>query len=55
MPMNHEIILTKKRKVSCNGHNLVTGHPLIYLEIKEQQIQCPYCSIIYKFEQDANN
>lgn len=43
-----EIIYTNNHKVSCKGGENFAEHPLIYLEIKEEQVTCPYCSRIFK-------
>lgn len=38
-----ELIYVNSRKVSCDGGS-DSGHPLVYLEIKEDSVVCPYCS-----------
>lgn len=45
-----EIIYTKHHKVKCEGKEDGSGHPLIYMEIKEEQIDCPYCSRVFKLK-----
>jgi uncharacterized Zn-finger protein len=41
-----EVIHVDKKKVSCDGGRGASNHPLVYLQIKEDQnyIACPYCS-----------
>jgi len=49
--MNQEdIIYVDQRKVKCEDLLNGIGHPRVYLEIKEEQISCPYCSKIFKFK-----
>ena len=43
-----EIIYVDKHKVCCEGEGDAAGHPRVYLEIKDEQITCPYCSRIFK-------
>ena len=45
-----EIIYTDNHKVKCQGKEDGSGHPRVYLEIKEEQIICPYCSQIFKLK-----
>lgn len=33
-----------KRSVYCEGENEYIGHPKVYLEVKQGEITCPYCS-----------
>jgi uncharacterized Zn-finger protein len=42
-----EIIEADQRKVSCEGLKSGFGHPKVYLEIKEDKVECPYCSKIF--------
>ena len=41
-----EIIYTINKNVSCSGKESPFDHPLVYLEIDEEQgyVECPYCS-----------
>ena len=41
---NKDITYVKKRHIKCEGQGNDLGHPLVYLEIKDKQIICPYCS-----------
>ena len=47
---NKDVIYTDNYKVKCEGQEDDLGHPLVYLEIKEEQITCPYCSKIFKLK-----
>ena len=47
---NQEIVYTNNHKVSCKGSDALAEHPLVYLEIKEDQVICPYCSKIFKIK-----
>lgn len=50
--MQREIIYVTKHKVSCQGQGDDLGHPLVYLEIKDQDITCPYCSRVFKLRKN---
>lgn len=41
-----EVVRTKNKSVECEGGEPPYGHPLVYLEIKDEsgKIVCPYCS-----------
>lgn len=41
-------------KVSCEGLESGIGHPKVYLEIKDEQITCPYCSKIFKLKSKSH-
>jgi len=46
-PKYPDTFLVNSKKVSCKGDGQKgdLGHPLVYLEIKNNgSIQCPYCS-----------
>ncbi len=51
MTLNQEIIYVDDYKVKCEGKDDATGHPRVYLEIKEESITCPYCSQIFKLKE----
>ncbi len=46
-----EMVYVRETKVKCDGGELF-GHPLVYLEIKEEvgHIDCPYCGKIFKYK-----
>lgn len=48
-----EIIETDQRVVACDGGKGPLGHPLVYLRIADQQVECPYCSRIFRLSPDA--
>ncbi len=41
---------TNKRQVQCSGNEFPYDHPIVYLEVADDKISCPYCSktFIYK-------
>ncbi len=47
---NQDIIYVDSHKVRCEGIDDGSGHPRIYLEIKNDKIECPYCSKIFKLK-----
>lgn len=49
---SQQITYVNNHKVSCKGDDVSTEHPLIYLEIKKDQIICPYCSKIFKLKEN---
>ena len=42
------ITYVDKHKVHCEGIDGGSGHPRVYLEIKNDKVECPYCSRIFK-------
>jgi uncharacterized Zn-finger protein len=47
---NKDIIYVEDHKVKCEGGADYSGHPLVYLELKEDQAICPYCSKTFKLK-----
>lgn len=47
---NKDIIYVEDHKVKCQGEEDYSGHPLVYLELKEDQAICPYCSKTFKLK-----
>ena len=45
---DRDIVYVDSHKVHCEGLKDAIGHPLVYLEIKNKQIECPYCCKIFK-------
>lgn len=41
---NKDIVYVTHSHVKCEGQEGDFGHPLVYLEIKDERIICPYCS-----------
>jgi len=52
---NNDITYVNSHTVKCEGHGDGLGHPLVYLEIKNEQIVCPYCSKTFKIKHHENN
>lgn len=42
-----DTVLVDAKKISCDGSDNVSGHPKVFLEIKEDKIDCPYCGKIF--------
>ncbi|MCH2037877.1 MAG: zinc-finger domain-containing protein [Rickettsiales bacterium] len=43
-----DIVETESPKVSCSGGEGSLGHPLVYLDMgDDDQIVCPYCSRVF--------
>ena len=42
-----EVFQVDTRVVACDGGNDSLGHPRVWLNIKDHQTFCPYCSRIY--------
>lgn len=40
----------KTETIKCMGPDPKSPHPLVYLAIKTNKTQCPYCGKIYKAE-----
>jgi len=54
--MNYQkTVLTSSHKVKCEGPKEGFGHPLVYLEITQEFVVCPYCSTLFKLENHENN
>ncbi len=52
---DQEIILTTSHKVKCEGQKEGAGHPLVYLQITQESVVCPYCSTLFKLENYEHN
>jgi uncharacterized Zn-finger protein len=52
---NQDIVYVENHKVKCEGQGHGMGHPLVYLKIQKKQIECPYCSRIFKVKDHENN
>ncbi len=50
-----ETILVDTDKVACDGGGGALGHPRVFMTIppKDGFVECPYCSRVYKLNQDA--
>lgn len=41
----HEVLHVKSKKVSCDGSKSASTHPLVYLNMGDNDyVVCPYCS-----------
>jgi uncharacterized Zn-finger protein len=52
-----EVLHVDSKKVSCDGGKGVLGHPLVYLNMgNNDSITCPYCSKFFTIEpRNGNN
>jgi uncharacterized Zn-finger protein len=52
--MKKSEVYINSKKVSCSGDvDNGAGHPLVYLNMGNNlEIECPYCSKIFKFAQE---
>ncbi|MBM3590767.1 MAG: zinc-finger domain-containing protein [Alphaproteobacteria bacterium] len=42
---NSDVLYTNSKKISCDGSSETSKHPLIYLNMGENDfVVCPYCS-----------
>ena len=48
-----EMIQVDTRVVACDGGDGPLGHPRVWLNIRDKQTFCPYCSRIYVLNPDA--
>jgi uncharacterized Zn-finger protein len=47
-----ETLHVNSKKVSCSGSGVVSGHPLVYLEMgKDDFVICPYCSKFFTIKE----
>jgi uncharacterized Zn-finger protein len=45
---NSEVLYVKTKKVSCEGSQVSSTHPLVYLNMGEKDfVNCPYCSKLF--------
>lgn len=54
--MEKVIIYTSSNSISCMGEDDVGSHPIVYHYISEESPEevCGYCSIIFRFDKDAD-
>jgi uncharacterized Zn-finger protein len=51
-----EVITVDTDRVACDGGGGALGHPKVYLNLGEEgQIECPYCSRLYKMRAGARS
>ncbi|MCR9255833.1 MAG: zinc-finger domain-containing protein [Alphaproteobacteria bacterium] len=49
-----EIIEVEEKRVACDGGNAALGHPMIYLEMgDENHVACPYCGREFRLKAGA--
>jgi len=48
-----ETVIVDRRRVACDGGLTALGHPRVWLEIKDEQTFCPYCSRLFVLSPDA--
>lgn len=46
-----ETLYTNSRTVSCEGNNPSSGHPRVFLKLKDGKAVCPYCSKTFIFQE----
>ena len=50
----HEVITVKSRQVRCDGGGGASGHPMIYLNMGDNNfIDCPYCGRRFELDKMA--
>lgn len=47
-----EVIETAEIRVGCDGGGGALGHPLVYLDMHDGRVQCPYCSRLFLLKHD---
>jgi uncharacterized Zn-finger protein len=57
LQINHplEAFHVASKKVSCDGGKDGSGHPLVYLNMKNDSVICPYCSKFFTTEPKNGN
>jgi len=52
----HEVLHVKSKKVSCDGSKSASTHPLVYLNMGDNDhVVCPYCSKYFTINQSYPN
>lgn len=52
---SYEILRVKSKRVSCQGPNKASSHPLVYLEMGDKDyVVCPYCSKFFTIKQSVS-
>jgi uncharacterized Zn-finger protein len=50
-----EIIVVRSKRVACDGGGGVLGHPLVYMEMGEEDfVVCGYCDRRFELAPDAD-
>lgn len=42
-----EIIKTDQATIACDGNGQEPGHPRVFLDLSQGQVDCPYCGRRY--------
>ncbi|MFT6332335.1 MAG: putative Zn-finger protein [Lentimonas sp.] len=51
----NQVIVVSDKKVRCDGSEIASSHPLVYLNMGEKnQVVCPYCNCSFKLKQSSN-
>ena len=53
MTMSPEIFEVDELVVACSGEGGAVGHPRVYLHLKDGEVECPYCSRLYRLRKGA--
>lgn len=49
-----DTIVVTRRRVACDGGGGALGHPRVFLDIKDHEIVCPYCSRRFRLAEGAS-
>ena len=50
-----ETLHVNSKKISCEGGSTISGHPLVYLDMGEDDsITCPYCSKFFTINKESS-
>lgn len=50
-----EVIIVVSKRVACDGGGGVLGHPLVYMEMGDQEfVECGYCDRRFLLDPDAD-
>jgi uncharacterized Zn-finger protein len=51
-----EVITVRSKRVGCDGGNGALGHPLVYMEMGEEEwVECGYCDRRFELAHDADH
>ena len=49
-----ETLHVNSKKITCEGGNKISGHPLVYLNMgKNDSVTCPYCSKFFTIKKEV--
>lgn len=50
-----QIVVTQTKKVSCDGSEANSSHPLVYLNMGDKnEVVCPYCSCCFQLKNSSS-